>query len=308
MLDHLRFTDISELVTNLIGFVLSEGFISWMEYFMMIMLSTPFELFPAICALVEKLDIWLKGEDGLELEPLVTKWIDTGRKINAKVEKKSAAVRQRIVSGVSLQFVQKALLKVPDWDILDDVSTKPARIQIDNEDSEDDAEIYLPLGSSEYEWSSDEDSEASKEAREPQAFTITKMDASKVVTPKALRDEPSTAQLLPLPLLSRLQGSPMIAVEEQIKILFQIWLALESMEELERRAMFQSLVEQAAIFAPATLGMFGAMIEDIDLDQAFELYSIAYSSAEKHDRLAIRAPIGSNRIEFFISLIRANIR
>jgi hypothetical protein len=113
------------------------------------------------------------------------------------------------------------------------------------------------------------------------------MDASKVVTPKALRDEPSTAQLLPLPLLSRLQGSPMIAVEEQIRILLQMAFSFESMEELERRAVFQSLVEQAAIFAPVTLSMFGNILMDIDLDQAFELYSIAYSSAEKHDRLAM---------------------
>jgi hypothetical protein len=228
MLDHLRFTDISELVTNLIGFVLSEGFISWMEYFAMIMLNMTSELGTAISALAKKLDIWLKGEDGLELEPLATKWIDTGRKINAKLEMKSDTVRQRSVSGVFLLVVKDFLLSVPGWDILDDVSTKPARIQIDNEDSEDDAEIYLPLGSSEYEWSSDEDSEASKEAREPQAFTVTKMDASKVVTPKALRDEPSTAQLLPLPLLSRLQGSPMIAVEEQIRILFQMAFSFES--------------------------------------------------------------------------------
>jgi hypothetical protein len=287
MLDHLRFTDISEFVTNLIGFVLSEGFISWMEYFAMIMLNMTFEFCPVIYALVERLNIWLKGEDGLVLEPLATKWIDTGRKINAELKKKSATVRQRSVSGVFLRVVREFLPDVPGWDILDDVSTKPARIQIDNEDSEDDTEIYLPLGSSEYEWSSDEDSEASKEAREPQAFTITKMGASKVVTPKALRDEPSTAQLLLLPLLSRPQGSPMIAVGEQIRILFQMGGSFYSMEELERRAVFQSLVEQSAIFAPATLYMLGNILTDIDLDQAIELCSIAYSSVEKHDRLAM---------------------
>jgi hypothetical protein len=113
------------------------------------------------------------------------------------------------------------------------------------------------------------------------------MGASKVVTPKALRDEPSTAQLFPLPLLSRLQGSPMITVEEQIRIVFQMAVSFNSMEELERRAVFQSLVEQSATFAPVTLCMIGTILKDIDLDQAFELFSIAYSSAEKHDRLAM---------------------
>jgi Tetratricopeptide repeat/NACHT domain len=283
ILDHLRFTDISEIVPSLIGFVLSEGFISSMEYFTMIFFAMTFELVPGIYAINEKLDIWLKQEDGLNQEPLATKWIDTGRHIITKLKNKTATVRQRSVSGVFLRFVKNTLLEVPGWGIFDDVSTQLARIQIDTGDSEDDTEIYLPFRSSEYGGSSDEDSETSTAAREPKAFTIIKLGA-----PKALQEEPSTAQLLPLPLVPRLQGSPMIAVEEQIRILFQMAFSFEPMEELERRAVFQNLVEQAAIFAPITLCMLGYILSSNDLlDQAIELCSIAYSRAEKHDRSAM---------------------
>jgi hypothetical protein len=53
-------------------------------------------------------------------------------------------------------------------------------------------------------------------------------------------------QPLLLQSLSRLQGSPVIALDEQARILFQMALSFESREELDTHAMFQSRVEQAA--------------------------------------------------------------
>ena len=110
------------------------------------------------------------------------------------------------------------------------------------------------------------------------------MDMNIEITPKALWEGPSTAQPLLLPLLSRLQESPVIAVEEQARIFLQMMLSFEFTEELDTHAVFQSLIEQAAKFTPRALQLFGSAFDSNDSDHSFELYSIAYSRAQKHGR------------------------
>jgi hypothetical protein len=147
-----------------------------------------------------------------------------------------------------LGIVTKACEDVPGWDILDNAPTKPAQIQIDDEDSEDDSEIYFQSGGPHCDWISDNDSEASIPVEESQSLAIATMDTNKEITPKALWEGPSTAQPLVLLLLSRLQESPVIEVEEQARIFLRMMLSFDSMEELDKHAVFQSLVEQAAKF------------------------------------------------------------
>jgi hypothetical protein len=71
---------------------------------------------------------------------------------------------------------------------------------------------------------------------------------------------------------------------EQARILFQMALSFESREELDTHAIFQSLVEQAAKFTPRMLYFFGFAFDGNNSNQTFELYSLAYSRAEKHHR------------------------
>jgi len=86
---------------------------------------------------------------------------------------------------------------------------------------------------------------------------IATIETNKEIALKALWEEQSMTQPLLLQSLSRLQGSPVIALDEQARILFQMALSFESREELDTHAVFQSLVEQAAKFTPRMLYFFG---------------------------------------------------
>jgi len=282
---HLRYADITELATSLIGLFSSRNCIPWMEYFFLRIfdLGTGFDDLD-FSPLTEKLEVLWNRQDKPEIDPLRTKWIDAGRDLRTKVQQKMAVTDERSVIGTFLLILEAACEDVPGWDILDNAPTKPAQIQIDDEDSEDDSEIYFQSGGPHCDWISDNDSEASIQVEESQSLAIATMDTNKEITPKVSSEGPSTAQALLLPLLSHLQGSPVIAAEEQARILLQMILYFDFVEELDTHAVFQFLVEHAAKFTPRALQFFGFAFDSNDTDLSFELYCIAYSRVEKHDR------------------------
>jgi tetratricopeptide (TPR) repeat protein len=237
-----------------------------------------------ISPLTENFNVLGKGRDKPEIDPLKAKWIDAGRDFRIKLQQKIAVVGERSVYGAFLWLITQLIEDVPGWDILNNASTKSGQIQMNDEDRKDDSEIFFHSGGLNCDWISDNDSEASIQIEESQSLAIATMDTNKENTPKPLWEGPSTAQRLLLPLLSRLQESPVIAVEEQARILFQMTLSLQSMEDLDTHAVFRSLVEQAAKFTPLVLQLFGDAFNSNDSNHTFELYSIAYSRAQKHDR------------------------
>jgi tetratricopeptide (TPR) repeat protein len=278
---HLRYADIAELAPNLIGLVLSRNCIPCMEYFFLVDLGTECGDLD-VSPLTEKFNVLVKGQEMPEIDSLKTKWINAGRDFKIEVQQKIAVVGERSIYGAFLRLIADSFIDVPGWDILDNASNKSARFQIDDEDREDDSEIYFHAGGPDCDWISDNFSEASIQFEESQSLAIATMDTNIETTPKALWEGPSTAQPLLLPLLSRLQESPVIAVEEQARIFLQMMLSFEFMEELDTLAVFQSLVEQAAKFTPRALQLFGSAFDSNDSDHTFELYSIAYSRAQRH--------------------------
>ncbi len=167
-----------------------------------------------VSSLDKKLNVFSKGQCKPETDPLKAKWINAGRDFRIEVQQKRAVVGERSVYGAFLRFITRLIADVPGWDILDNASTKSAQIQMDDEDSEDDSEIHFHLGGLNCDWISENDSEASIQIEESQSRAIATTDTNKEITPKALWKGKSTAQPLLLPLLSRLQESPVIAVEE----------------------------------------------------------------------------------------------
>jgi ATP:corrinoid adenosyltransferase len=258
ILFHLRYADITELAPCLIGFVLSRNCIPWMEYFFFIIMDLgtgddDIDYYP----LTEKFNVLRKRQDKPEIDYLKTKWIDAGRDFKIKVQQKIAIVGERSIYGAFLMLVTQFLKDVPGWDTLNIASTKPVQIQTDDEDSEDDSEIYFHSGCHDCDWILDNDSEASIPIEESQSLSIATMGTNKETTPKALWEAPSTAQPSLLSLLSRLQGSPVIAVEEQARICLQMRFSFEFMDELDTHAVFQSLVKHAAKFTPRALQFLG---------------------------------------------------
>jgi hypothetical protein len=190
-----------------------------MEYFFLIII----DLGPGCddityLPLTEKFNVLRKGQDKPEIDPLQPKWIDAGRDFKIKVQQKIAIVGERSIYGAFLMLITQFLKDVPGWDTLNIASTKPVQIQTDDEDSEDDSEIYFHSGGHDCDWILDNDSEASIPIEESQSLSIATMDTNKETTPKALWEAPSTAQPSLLSLLSRLQGSPVVAVEEQARL------------------------------------------------------------------------------------------